>query len=190
MRGIERQLEARGYRTLNLSYPSRQHDLRGLSDWLHPRVDAFMHGQPGPLHMVGHSMGGLLMRHYLHHYPRTDIGRLVMLGTPNQGSEVADFLQHWRPYRWGWGPAGQQLCQHATHPPLTCGEVGIIAGDRTLDPLSSAIIGRPNDGKVAIENTRLASPHQHVVLHATHSFMPLNREVQRMAVQFIETGKF
>jgi pimeloyl-ACP methyl ester carboxylesterase len=190
MRGIERLLQARGYRTLNLTYPSRQHDLRGLSDWLHPHVQSFMQAQSGPLHLIGHSMGGLLMRHYLHHYPRADIGRIVMLGTPNHGSEVADFLQGWRLYRWGWGPAGQQLCQHATHPELTGGEVGVIAGDRTLDPLSSAIIGRANDGKVAIESTRLATPHSHTVLHATHSFMPLNKQVQRAAVQFIERGKF
>ena len=63
----------------------------------------------GALHVVAHSMGGLLARAYLARHRPARLGRVVMLGTPNGGSEVADLLRGWPLYRLVFGPAGQQL---------------------------------------------------------------------------------
>lgn len=190
MRSLTRRLQAEGFRVLNLDYPSRRFDLAGLADWVRKPIESFLAGQAGRVHFVGHSMGGLLIRYYLHAYPLATLGRIVMLGTPNRGSEVADLLQRFPPYRWLYGLAGQQLCTHAAHVPLAGGEIGVVAGNFSVDPFCSWIIGAESDGKVSVESTRPHETHSHVVARASHSFMPSNKAVQKLVCRFLKTGKF
>lgn len=190
MRRLARALETDGHRVLNLGYPSRRHPLAQLAEQLHPTIAAFAAETPGRVHFVGHSMGGLLIRYYLAAHPMEKLGRIVMLGTPNRGSEVADFLCDWPAYRWLYGPVGQQLCTGVAHVPLAPVEIGIIGGDRSIDPFCSWLIGAPNDGKVALASTRPEIGHQHCVLPATHSFMPANPAVIRQVRHFIREGSF
>lgn len=190
MRSLARRLLAEGYRVLNVDYPSRRLDLAGLAEWSHKPIESFLAGQTDRVHFVGHSMGGLLIRYYLHAYPLATLGRIVMLGTPNRGSEVADLLQRFPPYRWIYGLAGQQLCTQAVHVPLSGGEIGVVAGNFSIDPLCSLIIGQENDGKVAVVHTKPEEAHAHVVLRASHSFMPANKVVQTQVVHFLKEGRF
>ncbi len=119
-------------------------------------------------------MGGLLARIYLTHYRPPSLARVVMLGTPNGGSEVADFLKGLALYRAFYGPAGQQVGTRLKDrlaqlsPPDYA--VGIVAGNRTIDPVASYfIVPRPNDGRVSVESTRLKGMTDHIVVNATHS---------------------
>ena len=97
------------------------------------------------------------------------LGRVVMLGTPNGGSEIADRLKHIAAYRAFFGPAGQQLgtqrdaAIEALFPPVDY-PVGIIAGDRSIDPIRSALLPKPHDGRVSVANTRLDGMADHVVI--------------------------
>jgi hypothetical protein len=88
------------------------------------------------------------------------LGRVVMLGTPNGGSEVADLLQGLAFYRRFYGPAGQQLTTHLDGVlrslPALDYAVGIIAGNSSIDPISSILtVPRPNDGRVSVASSRL-----------------------------------
>lgn len=190
MRSLAHVLQEDGFRVLNLDYPSRRFDLSELAQWIHRPIESFLAGQTGKVHFVGHSMGGLLIRYYLAAYPLATLGRIVMLGTPNRGSEVADFLQGWRLYRWLYGKAGQQLCTHTAHLPLADAQIGIIAGNVSVDPLSSWIIGTENDGKVSIASTKPPEPHLHTITAASHSFMPANKSVQALVRRFLKDGNF
>lgn len=190
MRSLARRLQAQGYRVLNVDYPSRRFDLAGLAEWVRKPIESFLAGQTERVHFVGHSMGGLLIRYYLHAYPLATLGRMVMLGTPNRGSEVADLLQRFAPYRWLYGLAGQQLCTRTEHVPLGGSDIGVVAGNFSIDPLCSWIIGQTNDGKVSIESTRPDVAHAHVILRASHSFMPGNKAVQALVMRFLKDGKF
>jgi pimeloyl-ACP methyl ester carboxylesterase len=165
MEPLARRLREQGYTVCNIDYPSRRHPLEKLASIILPEVQACAE-EAGIVHFVGHSMGGLLIRTLLHHHPLQHQGKVVMLGTPNHGSEVADFLKDWKLYRWLYGPAGQQL---GTHPVLRENlfgtpdfPLGIIAGTRSIDPLSSWIIGRPSDGKVSVHSTRVAGMTDHI----------------------------
>jgi pimeloyl-ACP methyl ester carboxylesterase len=102
-------LVASGFATLNLDYASRRKPLEMLADDMHSTVAGFGTGVDGSLHFVCHSMGGLLARVYLARYRPQRLGRVVMLGTPNGGSEIADRLKNFTAYRAFFGPAGQQL---------------------------------------------------------------------------------
>src|SRR6202007_2366572 len=109
MRKLERSLQQAGLATLNLTYASRRKPLEVLAEDIHPATAEFSEAIRGPLHFVGHSMGGLLARVYVAKYRPSRLGRVVMLGTPNGGSEVADLLQRSLLYRSFCGPAGLQL---------------------------------------------------------------------------------
>lgn len=118
-----------------------------------------------------------------------------MLGTPNHGSEVADLLRNLTAFKRIYGPAGQQLLTSTladarTQERVVDFELGIIAGTRTIDPIGSYVIGKPSDGRVSVESTRLDGMKAHLILPVTHTFMPRNRRVIHEVSEFLRTGYF
>lgn len=105
---LERSLQAAGFATLNIDYASRRKPIAALADDIHPAIARFAERE-APLHFVTHSMGGLVARAYLAKHRPDRLGGVVMLGTPNGGSEVADLLSGSRLYRAFYGPAGLEL---------------------------------------------------------------------------------
>jgi pimeloyl-ACP methyl ester carboxylesterase len=196
VRKLQRAIEASGFATLNLGYDSRRKSLASLAEDIHPAVARFANGIEGPIHFVGHSMGGLLVRVYLAKYRPERLGRVVMLGTPNGGSEIADRLRGFALYRAYFGPAGQQLITRrdpATEMllPAVSYPVGVIAGNRSIDPVSSAfLLPRPNDGRVSVANTKLDGMADHIVVGASHPWLLRNASVIRQTIAFLLDGRF
>lgn len=194
-RKLERTLKAAGFSTLNLDYPSRKQPLENLVEDVHGRAGHLMAQHHGRTHFVTHSMGGLLARAYIARHRPASLGRMVSLAPPNQGSEIADLLGRSWTYNRFFGPAGRQL---GTRPDGRLrdllGEVdyplGIISGDRTVDPLSWLLLPRPNDGRVSVVRTKVDGMADHVTLHATHAMMMRNAEVMRHTVHFLRFGRF
>ena len=194
-RRMQTAAEAAGFATLNTGYASRHNPLEALADDIHPAIARFADSTEGSIHFVGHSMGGLLARVYLARYRPARLGRVVMLGTPNSGSEIADRLKHLVAYRAFFGPAGQQLgtvrdaALDAMLPPVDY-PVGIIAGNRSIYPVASAMLPRPNDGRVSVENTKLDGMADHIVIGAPHPGLPRNRLAIEQTIAFLRDGRF
>jgi pimeloyl-ACP methyl ester carboxylesterase len=194
-RRMQAAIEAAGFATLNLDYASRRRTLQVLAEDIHPAIARFVEGTEGSVHFVGHSMGGLLTRAYLTKYRPKRLGRVVMLGTPNSGSEIADRLKDFWPYRAWFGPAGQQLgtgrnaALAAILPPVDY-PVGIIAGIRSVDPMASAFLPKPNDGRVSVENTRLEGMVDHIAIGAAHPWLPRNAVAIEQTIAFLRDGRF
>lgn len=191
---MERALQKQGFATLNLAYPSRKHPLEVLVEDVHAAIHPFAL-QTDALYFVTHSMGGVLAQLYLAKYRPSRLHRVVMLGPPNGGSEVTDFLKETAPYRAFYGPAGQQLgtkrLQSAGRLPPPDYSVGIIAGNKTIDPISSFfIVPQPNDGRVSVENTRLNGMTDHIVLGATHSGLLRHQGAINQTISFLRDGRF
>jgi pimeloyl-ACP methyl ester carboxylesterase len=186
---------AAGFATLNIDYPSRHKPLEALAEDIHPAIERFAASTKGPVHFICHSMGGLLTRVYLARHRPPRLGRVVMLGTPNGGSEIADHLRGLIAYRAFFGPAGQQLGTRrdaaltAALPPVDY-PVGIIAGNRSIYPVASALLPKPNDGRVSVERTKLDGMADHIVIGASHPWLPRNRLAIEQTMAFLRNGRF
>ncbi|MGJ4994617.1 esterase/lipase family protein [Bradyrhizobium sp. HKCCYLS3077] len=195
LRPLEKRLQRAGFATLNLDYESRKKPLEELAEDIHPAISDFAHSLDGPIHFVTHSMGGLLARVTIaHHRPRR-LGRVVMLGTPNGGSELADRLQNVGLYRAYFGPAGLQLVTTksaalASLPPADY-EIGVIAGSRFLDPISGLfLLPWPNDGRVSVESCKLAEMTDYTVIKASHMGLLVHPTSVRQTIAFLRDGQF
>lgn len=190
MARLARFLTKHDYRVHNIGYPSTRFTIGTIADKLQTPISQATN-LGSTVHFVGYSMGGLVLRAYLAKYCPSNLGRVVMLGTPNQGSEVADYLKDWHLYRLLYGPAGQQLTTkepyHAKLPPC---ELGIIAGDRSYDPIFGRKIPGTHDGKVSVESTKLEGMKDHIILPVCHTLMPENRIVHDQVLAFLKDGKF
>ncbi len=195
MRGLAGALKKAGYATLAPHYPARR-PMSAIVAHLHPHIAAFEATFDGPLHMVTHSLGGLVARALFAMRRSERAGRVVMLAPPNAGSELADLLFRLRMDRLVLGPIGSQLRtgRSVDDEALLGGvefDLGIIAGDRALDPIfPKLLLPLPNDGKVSVEATRIAGMRDHIVLPVSHTLMPLDRRVRAQILAFLESGAF
>ena len=193
---LQQAVDDAGFATRNIGYPSRDKALSDLVDDIHPAITPFAEANDGATHFVCHSMGGLLARAYIARYRPARLGRVVMLGTPNGGSEVADTFKDWLLYRLYFGPAGQQLMtvrNAATEALLPAVDypVGIIAGNRSLDPITTRfMLPGANDGRVTVARTRLDGMADHLVTAASHALMMKNKEAIAQTIAFLKHGRF
>lgn len=192
---LEHALQADGYRTLNLDYPARDQCIEDIVAGLREPIARFCGALDGRLHFVTHSMGGLVARAFINRHRPGRLGHVVMLAPPNEGSEIADLLRDNPLYRAFFGPAGAEL--GTMRPDELCrilGPVdyplGVIAGDRSLYPLSSLLLPGPNDGRVSVERTRVAGMADHVTIHSTHPLIMRNRKAIAQTLHFLKHGRF
>lgn len=191
MNKLEKKLNAEGYTVINHDYPSTSATIEELT------ADIFQTLEPEiadaeTVHFVTHSMGGLILREHLENRKLPNLGRVVMLAPPSRGSEVTDKLGGVFLYKWINGPAGDQLGTNG-HPLRLKApdfELGIIAGDRSINPILSMLILGPDDGKVAVARVRPAVYSDYLQLHTTHATMMWNRTVIKQTVHFLQNGRF
>lgn len=199
---LEKSLLANGYHVVNQGYPSRKNTIGTLaaqtfSEALNVCADVprSKNTTLNNLHIVTHSMGAILTRYYLQHHTIENLGRVVMLGPPNQGSELVDTLGDIKLFDMLNGPAGQQLGTEGdetiiTQLPAADFDVGIIAGNKSFNLILSQFLPKPNDGKVSVQSTKLEGMSDHIVMPVTHTFMMKNKKVIAQVLHYLRYGKF
>lgn len=188
-------LGAYGYKIINVGYPSRKHNIETLAqDYIAPALKQCESEDIIKIHFLTHSMGGILIRYYLSIQCIDKLGRVVMLAPPNQGSEVVDKLANWPMFNVINGLAGLQMGTDKSSIPNMLGPVnfpvGIIAGNKTVNPFLSLLFPEINDGKVSVSRTQVQGMKDFIVMPCSHSFIMQRVAVIEQALHFIQKGYF
>lgn len=195
MAPLERHLRRSGYSTINVNYPSTKHSINELAEiYLANIIRNHCIDKNKKIHFVTHSMGGIIVRYYLKHHAPANLGKVVMLTPPNHGSEVADFLKNNSLFKRYYGPAGQQLITGEGNFIGQLGavnfEIGVIAGNRTINPITYFMIPGSNDGSVSIKSTEIEGMTDHIVASHSHSFIMRRKSVWQYIDAFLANGRF
>jgi len=194
MRTIELHLRHAGFNVINIDYPSRSHPIEELALIIGDHVKLAGINADGKVHFVTHSLGGILVRWLYSRGRIRNIGRVVMLSPPNQGSEVADRINRYRFFRKILGPSIQQLGTDTDGVPSALGpagfELGIITGTKSLNPLFSYWVPGRDDGKVSTERAKVDGMKDFLVLPHSHGFIMHSPEVVEQVVYFLQNGRF
>ena len=129
----EEVLQRQGYQTVKVNYPLTKQTIHSLSDFALPQ--GFAACGSAKTHLITHSMGGILASYWPTYQTPDNLGCVVMLAPPNQGSELLDILGPLPLFEWINGPAGVQLGidSLALSLPAVTFNLGVIAGSHTLN---------------------------------------------------------
>ena len=183
-------LRRQGFTVHAFSYPSVRADLSTNAERLSGFLDTL---DADTVHLVGHSLGGILIRALFHQHPRQKPGRIVTLGTPHGGSRVARHLSRHAFWCWAMGKGVAQLLDAApqewTSPPR---EIGVICGTRSfgMGRLLVRHLPLPNDGLLTVKESAFPAAREHLALPVSHTGMLFSREVADQVGQFLVSGKF
>lgn len=186
-----------GYTVFNIEYPSRKKTIEELAIETIPKGIKMCNSiNKKRINFVTHSMGGIVLRYYLSREPIPNLGRVVMLSPPNQGSEAADELMELSVYKWLNGPAGQQLGTGPDGIAARLGPVnfplGIITGNDPgiFDLWFADMFPGENDGKVSVERAKVEGMTDFLALPYGHTFIMDEEEVISQSLHFLRHGLF
>ncbi len=195
MEELNHKLSDEGFSVANVDYPSRKMAIEDLAEIaITAGLKQCMKMNASPINYVTHSLGGILVRQFYKVHEPVNVKRVVMLGPPNNGSEVVDNLKNIPGFKLLNGPAGMQLGTGENDIPRSLGavnfELGVIAGTQSINWILSTFLPNPDDGKVSVESAKVKGMCSFVALPATHPFLMKNDSVISEVINFLSSGGF
>ncbi|GAB5442701.1 MAG: alpha/beta hydrolase [Fuerstiella sp.] len=190
-RAMGKALREDGYTVVPFEYPSTRVTIEESADYLHQVLQSMP--QIESVDLVCHSMGGLLLRTYLQKHGDDRFRRAVLLGVPNHGAEMADFLKRNSLFKAILGPAGQQLVTDddglIAKLPAPDFPFAVIAGGRSAEKGFNPILPGDNDSTVTVASTRLAGASDFLLVPVIHSFLMTNADCIQATRCFLKSGQ-
>ncbi len=192
------ELSQAGYQTCTLDYRSIGVKKQALIDQAYLQINRCLDQSANTqkVHFVGHSLGGLLIRHHLqkeHAFlQQKRLGRVVMIGTPNHGSIVADHYADKFWINWlGEIPLALTTSEESFGAMLNnpSYEVGIIAGTQGYS-WTNRYFEEPNDGLVSVNSARLANEHAYFEVNLSHHQLRSDPIVVSLVLSYLNDGAF
>ncbi|WEJ63039.1 alpha/beta fold hydrolase [Thiomicrorhabdus lithotrophica] len=185
-------LEDAGYDVKQVGYSSFNTTTPEVVSDITKQIDDCCVNQNRTVHFVGHSLGGLLIRAYLQDNRLQHLGRTVLIGTPNNGTDIADrfrgncLVEFLMPMATALGTDDNSLPKKLDAPYYT---IGVIAGVTESDSNEDYLPGR-DDGLVPVESTKLEGMTDFIEVNSGHSMMRYNNEVAEQTIYFLKNGQF
>ena len=186
---LAQRLEREGFATVRVGYPSTSLGIDAAVGHVAAALARQTQGW-SVVHLVGHSLGGVIARLVAERYPELPIGRIVQLGSPNSGSGLAETVRQLPVARRFFGPALDEIPGLQPRHQRTR-NVGAIAGKLpVVDALGEAVgLQGPNDGFVTVRSA-WEGAERRLAMPSVHGWMPLSPAVARQVVQFLKEGRF
>ena len=187
MQGLRLLLVGRGYAARTIAYRSLA---QGLDEHAR-RLAARIAESPEPrIHLVGHSLGGLVVLRCLRNHGEERIGRVVLMGTPVRSCMSGRRLEHMAGGKLLLG-ASREIWRSLPEGFRPESELGVIAGSRPWG-LGRMVMHLPgtNDGVVRLEETEVAGMRDRIVLPLSHSGMLVSAHAARQVAVFLGQGAF
>lgn len=183
---LSSRLKARGFAPIRFDYPSLFRNPSKSMEKLAMKLYSFGNG---PVHIVGHSLGGLMAVETLNQYQKLPSGRVVCLGSPLAGSGTARLL-HQKHLSFMTGKSGALLRGGLMHVPEDH-QVGMIAGakGKGLGQIIRKFDGL-HDGTVAVWETRIPGLTEHLVVPVSHTGLVFSQVVADHTANFLQNGRF
>jgi pimeloyl-ACP methyl ester carboxylesterase len=156
-------------------------------------LNEFLRGlEADVIHLIAHSLGGIVVTHLFEQFPIQRPGRVVMLGTPLKGSATAHAYYRFWPTRSLLGRSTLQGLLGDRPRWKGIRELGMIAGNRGIGigQLTFGALDRPNDGTVAVDETRSTEINHHLTVPYSHFGMIFSKNVAMAVCHFLKEGEF
>ena len=203
MRPLAKRLQAQGLDTHQYGYRSMRDGIQTNSQRLNKWLEQNHHSDR-PIDLVGHSLGGLIIRDFVTQYPKWQIGRCVTLGTPHMGSICADYIWRLTPamvgksYLDALDGSVAPLPEHITlgiiagNRPYGLGQVFLQYHNRKLRKADSPLLDEylVHDGTVYLKETKLDAATDHLILPVSHTGMLIDKNVAEQTIYFLQHGQF
>jgi pimeloyl-ACP methyl ester carboxylesterase len=192
--------EQSDFTVLQFGYASTRADVAEHAKSLARAIENL--GPVEEIDFVAHSLGNLVVRHYLgDEIERTEgrradprIKRIVMLAPPNNGAKLAQLLGDNKLFKSIAGPPGSELGRHWTelekHLAVPACEFGVIAGGRGEEHGRNPLLQSDDDLIVTVSETKLPGAQDFLVLPALHTFIMDEPKVQEATLRFLLHGYF
>jgi pimeloyl-ACP methyl ester carboxylesterase len=181
-----------GFTHVPFEYPSTQVPLEQAAAYLKSVMDSLT--DVTKISFVVHSMGGIVVRRYLKDQRDPRLHRMVMMGTPNGGAELADMLKRNLLFKAIYGPAGQELISDPLGPikslPTPDFEFGIVVGGKGDDKGFNRLLPGDDDGTVTVASARLPGAADFLRIPKIHAFLMSDATVISAVQHFLEHGRF
>ena len=198
MHSITNGLQEAGYSTCALEYKTVGRSIHAIKKQIGQQInDCFStFRKENKTHFIGHSLGGLMIRSYLSEYPserhQYKIDKVIMMGTPNNGSPISDSYQE----KSIFGLLGEMSLALGTDEgdfakslPEPSYKTGIIAGNKPWR-LTRKAFNEPNDGLVPVSSTKLPNMDDFIELNVDHASMRTDPIVMNNILTYLTNGRF
>jgi pimeloyl-ACP methyl ester carboxylesterase len=178
-----------GYTVHRYTYPSMRMSLVENAR----RLAAFCQALGArPLHLVGHSLGGMLIARMLDEPHRIDVGRVVFMGSPFADSFAAHRLSRVRMARAALGASIGEWMRGTPPASMARYDIGVIAGNRGvgLGMVVARGLPAPHDGTVSVAETVVPGAKDHIELKVSHTEMIMSMQVARQVCEYLRRGRF